>query len=142
MSLVCVQNYAAKFFMASHLILGTYLIRAQCHAPMFSATPCTTLHGTEFFAMPRLILGTLLHVLKMIAIESQKFIPDTSDVVDTKVITTGEPTTPSLLVDIIPSINDYFAGGSLAHSLLRAQLTTSQRILCESVDFDDLRLHA
>jgi len=142
MSLVQAQHHAAKFYTASCLIHGKYLMRAQCHAATFSATPRTTLHGTEFFTTPRLILGTLLHVLKTIAIESQKLISNTSDVVDTKVITTGEATTPHLLVNIIPSINDTFAGGSLAHSLLRAQSATSQRILRESIDFDDLLLHA
>ena len=79
----------------------------------------------------------LSDVLKMIAIESQKLISTTSDVVDAKVITTGEPTTPSLLVTALPSINDFFAGDLLACNLLRAQLATLQHILCESVALDD-----
>ncbi len=83
------------------------------------------LYATKSFATPRLffkmlllILGTLLHVLKMIAIESQKLISNTCAVVDAKVITTGEPTTPSLIVTTLPSINDLFAGNSHARNLL------------------------
>ena len=87
------------------------------HATKFFATSHLTLHGTEFFATPCLILGTLLHVLKMMAIESQKLISNTSDVVDAKVITTGETTTPSLLDNIFPSINNFLAGDSHVRDL-------------------------
>jgi len=82
------------------------------------------------------ILGTLLHILKMMAIKSQKMIANVFDVVDTKVITTGATTTPSLLINIYPSINNFFDGNSRAH--LQAQLAISQHILCELVDLDDL----
>ncbi len=68
--------------------------------------------------IPCLILGTLLHVLKMTASKSQKLISDTSNVADAKVITNGEPITPSLLITTFPSINDFFAGDSHAHDLL------------------------
>jgi len=98
------------------------------------------LHATEFLVTPHLILGMLLHVLKMIAIESQKLISNTSDVVDAKVITTGEPTTPSLLVTALPSINDLFADDSHARDLLQVQPATTQCILCKSVDLVDLLL--
>jgi len=183
MSLVRVQHHAAKFFMASHLIVVTYLIQVQCqffampcqmlhatkfyatphpilHAARFYTTPRTILHATKFLATPHLILdatksfatpclffktlflilGTLLHVLKMMAIKSQDLISNTSAVVDAKVITTGETTTPSLLDNVFPSINDFFAGDSHACDLLQAQLATLQCILHESVDLDDLPL--
>ncbi len=65
--------------------------------------------------MPHLILGMLLHVLKIPANKSQKLISNTSDVVDTKVITTGEPTAPSLIDKVFPSINDFFAGDLNVH---------------------------
>jgi len=52
------------------------LVQAQCHA-------------TKSFMTPHLILGTLFHVPKMLASKSQKLISNTSDVVDTKVITNG-----------------------------------------------------
>ncbi len=99
----CQMLHAAKFCVTPHMIL--------CVTKSF-ATPHL------FFEMLLLILGMLLHVLKMIAIKSQKLISNTSDVVDTKVITTGEPTTPSLLVTALPSINDLFAGISHACNLL------------------------
>jgi len=125
-----------------HLILAMYLIRAQCHAARFFAAPCMIHHATKFFATPHLILGMLLHVLKMSAIELQKLTWNTSDVAHAKVITTGETTTPSLLITALPSINDLFAGVSCAHNLLQAQLATSQHILCEPVDLDDLPFRA
>jgi len=109
----------------------------QCHAARFFATSCLILHATAFLATPCLVLGTLLHVLKMIAIESQKLISNTSDVVDTKVITTGETNTPSLLDKFFPSINDFFAGDLLACNLLRAQPATLKHILHELIDLDD-----
>ena len=62
----------------------------------------------------------------MMAIEAQKLISYTSDVAHAKVITTGEPTTPSLLVPALPSIDDLFADDSHAHDLLRAQPATLQ----------------
>jgi len=79
----------------------------------------------------------LFHVLRMTATETQKLISNTSDVVHTMVITTGEPTTPSLLITAPLSINDFFAGDLLACNLLRAQPATLQCILRESVDLDD-----
>jgi len=136
------KYHAAKFFTASHLIHGTYLIRAQSHAAKFTATPSTIAHATEFFTTPHLILGTSLHVLKLMAIESQKLFSTTSDVVHANVITTGEPTTPSLLITALPSLNDLFAGVSHAHNLLQAQPTTLQCILHESANLDDLPLQA
>jgi len=118
MFLVRIQCHAAEFFAKSHPILGTFLLCMQCHATKFYVTPCMILHVTEFFATPCLILGTLLHVLKMMAIKSQKLISYTSDVANGKVITTGETTTPSLLDNVFPSINDFFAGDSHVHDLL------------------------
>jgi len=102
--------------------------------------PCHILFATPrlFFETLLMVLGMLLHVLKMIAIESQKSILYTSDVADTKVITTGEPTKHSLLVTALPSINDLFAGISHARNLLQAQPAKLQCILCESVDLDGL----
>jgi len=74
----------------------------------------------------------------MAAIEAQKLILySTSDVAHAKVITTGEPTTPSLLITALPSIKDFFAGDLHACNLLRAQPATLQHILCKSVDLDD-----
>jgi len=100
---------ATKCFATSHPILATSLIRAQYHAAKFYATPHTILYATKFFVTPQLILGMLFHVPKVLAIETKS---------DAKVITTGETTTPSLLVTALPSINDLFAGGSCAHNLL------------------------
>jgi len=79
----------------------------------------------------------LFHVLPMMAIEVQKLILYTSDVVHAKVTITGEPTTPSLLITALPRIDDLIAGYSRAHDLLRAQPATSQCILHESVALDD-----
>jgi len=83
-------------------------------------THCLILRATEFLATPRLILGMLFHVLKVLAIESksQKLISYTSGVAHTKVINIGETTTPSLLNNVFPSINDFFAGDSHVHDLL------------------------
>jgi len=131
MSLDQVQCHAATFFAMPRMTL---------HATEFYATSCAIFHATEFLATPHLILGMLLHVLMMIAIESQKLILYTSDVADAKVITTGEPTTPSLLIIALPSINDLLAGDSCAHDLLQAQPVTSQHTLRNSVDLDDLPL--
>ena len=123
------------------------LDRVQNHAAKFSSMPCTITHATKSFAtetpclsveMLQLLLETLFHVLHMTAIKTQKWISNTSDVAHTKVITTGEPTTPSSLVTALPSIDDLFAGGSHAHNLLQAQLATLQQIPHESVDLDDL----
>ncbi len=127
---------ATKYSVASHPlqqldfdqnlpIFPKSLVQVQYHAAKFFATSCPILHATEFFVTPHLILGTLFHVLKMLAIESQKLISNTSDVVDAKVITNGEHTTPSLLIPIFPSINVFFAGDS-------------QQILCKPVDLDNL----
>jgi len=74
--------------------------------------------------------------------KTQKLILYTSDVAHAKVITTGEPTMPSLLVTALPSINDLFAGISCARNLLQAQPAKSQRILHKLVDLDDLHLRA
>jgi len=101
-------------------------------------TPCGILHATEFFATPCLILITLLHVLKTLASKSQKLISNTSDVMDAKVISDGEPTAPSLLITISPCMNVFIAGDSHACDLLRAQLVTPQHILCKPVDLGDL----
>ncbi len=150
-SLIRVQYYVAKFFMAYHMILGVYLVQVhyhaakyfamslyqvQDHAAKFSSMPCTITHAIKSF------VTETPHVLKIIAIESQKLISTTSDVVDTKVITTGEPTTPSLLVTALPSINNFFAGDSHAHDLLRAQPATTQHILHESVGWGDIFEHS
>jgi len=144
--LVQVQYYVAKFYMAYCVILSTYLVQAQDHATKFSSMHCTITHAIESFAMETpcsfvetlwLLLETLFHVQHMMAIEAQKLISYTSDVAHAKVITTGEPTTPSLLIPALPSINNFFAGGLLAHDLLQAQPATSQRILRESVALDD-----
>ncbi len=104
---------------------ATSLDQAQDHATKFFVTPHTIPHVTESFATPHLffemlllLLGTLLHVLKMIAIESQKLITNTSDVVGAKVTTTGETTTPSSLINAFPSINAFIAGDLHAHDLL------------------------
>jgi len=90
------------------------------HATKSLAIPCLILHATVFFATPCLFLGTLFHVLKVLAIEtkSQKLISYTSGVAHAKVITTGETTTPSLLVTALPSMDDFIAGDSHAHDLL------------------------
>ncbi len=127
MYLVQVHCHATEYFAKSHPNIATSLDHAQDHAAKFSSTPCTITHATESFATETphpffetllLILRTLLHVLKMMAIESQKSILHTSDVADAKVITTGEPTMPSLLITALTSINDLFAGISRARNLL------------------------
>jgi len=88
--------------------------------------------------------GTIAHhdgsqdlIALHVKIKAQKSISNTSDDAHAKVITTGEPTTPSLLITALPSIDDLIAGDSHAHDLLRAQPATSQCILCKSVDLDD-----
>jgi len=68
----------------------------------------------------------------------QKLISNTSDVAHTKVITTGETITPSLLVNIFPSINKPIAGDSHARDLPQAQPVALQCILHPLVNLDDL----
>jgi len=129
------------------------LPQVQCNAAECYSTPCWILHATKLFAMPCLIhhatkffaatcliLKTLLHVLKMMVIESPQLISHTSDVVHAKVNTTGEPTTPSLLITALPSMNDFIAGNSCARDLLQAQRVTLQHIICASVDLDNLHI--
>jgi len=87
---------------------------------------------------PSLILRTLLHVREVSASKPQKLISYTSDVADMKVIATGEPTIPSLVDKVFPSINNFFAGSLHVHELLREQPVTLQGILREPVDLDNL----
>jgi len=125
--LVQVHCHATEYFAKSRSNIAMSLDQAQDHAAKFLSMPCTITHATESFATETpcsffktllLLLGALLHVLEMIAIESQKLISNTSDLVDAKVITTGETTTPSLLVTALPCINDLFAGDLLACNLI------------------------
>jgi len=117
-SLVRVQYYVAKFYMAYCMILNAYLVQAQDHAAKFLSTHCTIAHATESLAtkmprsiveMLRLLLETLLRVLRMMAIKSQKFILYTSDLTSTKVISNGEPTASYSLVTHFPSISVFSA---------------------------------
>ena len=75
--------------------------------------------------MLQLLLETLFHVLHMMAIESQKFISYTSDLMSAKVISNGEPTASYSLVTDFPSISVFSA-----YKL--------QWILCKSADMDNL----
>ena len=116
----CFVLCVTECFATSHLILAMSLDQVQDHAAKFLLMPCMILHAAKFFATPHLILGMLFHVLKVLAIEtkSQKLISYTSGVAHAKVITTGETTTPSLLVTALPSMDDFIAGDSHAHDLL------------------------
>ncbi len=67
----------------------------------------------------------LLHVLKMLAIESQKLISNTSDGLQMPRLLPLETTAPSLLITISPSIHVFFAGDL-------------QQILHKLVDLDNL----
>jgi len=93
----------------------------------FFVTTHPVLHTNDFFMTPCLIIGMMFHVPKVLAVASrfQKLIPCTSGIVHAKVITTGEPTTPHLLVTNFPSINIFSAGDS-------------PHVLCKSVDLDGL----
>jgi len=123
-------DFDQVFLWTSHdsgslLVFPKSLVQVHCHAAKLLATP-------------QLILGTLLHILKMSASKSQKLILYTSDVTDAKVITTEEPTTPNLVDNILPSISDLCAGDLHAPELLGEQPVTLQGNLHEPIDLDNL----